>query len=410
MSDPLLDEIIERLRQNESVHAAWLAGSRGRGDEDEFSDIDIWIAVDDATMQEIAHDPLTFVHNIVPTILHVNAPSIAPDGGAFLGSWVPVENAFVQVDWYLTPNSSALRAAGTKLLFGHVESRPEAPAPELPEDYLGKKVNDNLVNALLMISNMVKHARRGRIWRAADHARHADHCLINAQWFLERKSEPAFLTGQRSFLPEPVTRDIVDIQTLALVLLDETERIALRADMESGFASPIAVLRNVIGEWQESETLSADEFYRNLPRRRMAAGLLVTDDEDNVLLLETTYKQNWEIPGGVCEPGESPRRTAMREVKEELGLTMSPGRLLVFDHRSEPEPKGDAIMLIYDGGVLRDHSQPQPNPNEIAAHHFVSISEAHHHCADRMVIRLRAALKARREQGTIEMDDGAPVG
>jgi 8-oxo-dGTP pyrophosphatase MutT (NUDIX family) len=35
-------------------------------------------------------------------------------------------------------------------------------------------------------------------------------------------------------------------------------------------------------------------------------------------LLEPTYKEDWEIPGGIIEENESPREACKREVLEEL--------------------------------------------------------------------------------------------
>jgi 8-oxo-dGTP pyrophosphatase MutT (NUDIX family) len=37
-----------------------------------------------------------------------------------------------------------------------------------------------------------------------------------------------------------------------------------------------------------------------------------------VLLLEPTYKNDWEIPGGIIEDNESPKECCEREVFEEL--------------------------------------------------------------------------------------------
>ena len=49
----------------------------------------------------------------------------------------------------------------------------------------------------------------------------------------------------------------------------------------------------------------------------LAAGVLLFDDQDRVLLVDPTYKPGWEFPGGVVEPGEAPARAGMREVAEE---------------------------------------------------------------------------------------------
>lgn len=46
---------------------------------------------------------------------------------------------------------------------------------------------------------------------------------------------------------------------------------------------------------------------------------------------EPTYKPYFEIPGGAVDGDESPHAAAVRELKEELGLPVLLGRLLVTD-------------------------------------------------------------------------------
>ncbi|WP_405495010.1 NUDIX domain-containing protein [Nocardia sp. NBC_00511] len=73
------------------------------------------------------------------------------------------------------------------------------------------------------------------------------------------------------------------------------------------------------------------EYVAALPRKRMGAGALFVDELDRVLLVEPTYKDYWELPGGVVEANESPLAAAVREIDEELGLTVTLGRLLAVD-------------------------------------------------------------------------------
>jgi len=55
-----------------------------------------------------------------------------------------------------------------------------------------------------------------------------------------------------------------------------------------------------------------------------AASIAIVDG-DRVLLIKRAfapYQGLWTLPGGRREPNESPAETAMREVKEELGLVI----------------------------------------------------------------------------------------
>jgi 8-oxo-dGTP diphosphatase len=57
-------------------------------------------------------------------------------------------------------------------------------------------------------------------------------------------------------------------------------------------------------------------------------------------------------PGGVVEAEASPRGAAVRELKEEFGLSLWPGRLLVVDWVPPRPHRTDGVVFVYDGGVL----------------------------------------------------------
>ena len=57
-----------------------------------------------------------------------------------------------------------------------------------------------------------------------------------------------------------------------------------------------------------------------LPRKRAISQMLMRDGDGRVLLCQLTYKNDWDLPGGVVEVGESPHLAVGREVEEELGL------------------------------------------------------------------------------------------
>lgn len=144
----------------------------------------------------------------------------------------------------------------------------------------------------------------------------------------------------------------------------------------------------------------------------VAAGVLLFDEQDRVLLVDPTYKPGWEFPGGVVEPGESPARAAVREVAEELGLhlrTVPP--LLVLDWEPPRPPHMGGLRLLFDGGRLaadRARRLLLP-PDELRGWRFVTPAEA-----DRLLprvrrTRLRWALRARALGSPITLEAGRPV-
>ncbi len=99
----------------------------------------------------------------------------------------------------------------------------------------------------------------------------------------------------------------------------------------------------------------------------VAAGVLLFDEEDRVLLVDPTYKAGWEFPGGVVEPGEAPARAGMREVAEETGIRLEdvPG-LLVVDW-GPPRPPATAVCAFSSTAAASTPTRPAalllPAPN-----------------------------------------------
>jgi 8-oxo-dGTP diphosphatase len=98
--------------------------------------------------------------------------------------------------------------------------------------------------------------------------------------------------------------------------------------------------------------LPPEQYYASLPAKRMAAGVLLLNDREEILLVHPTYKPRWDIPGGVTEGDESPRACACREMLEEIGLDRDIGRLLVVDYNERAGAKTESLMFIFDGGIL----------------------------------------------------------
>ena len=137
-----------------------------------------------------------------------------------------------------------------------------------------------------------------------------------------------------------------------------------------------------------------------LPRKRAISQLLVRDTEGRVLVCELTYKRDWDLPGGVVEVGESPKLAVAREVREELGLDLEPGELLLTDWLPPWGGWDDAVCLVFDGGVhdasILDTMVRQER--EIRAARFCTVDEVRTHCADFTARRIEQALRPRRRR------------
>jgi 8-oxo-dGTP pyrophosphatase MutT (NUDIX family) len=114
----------------------------------------------------------------------------------------------------------------------------------------------------------------------------------------------------------------------------------------------------------------------------------------------------------VVEAGETPLGACRREVREELGLDLPIGRLLVVDWVPQQGVWHDALLFVFDGGVL-DHGQVagiRLPPDELSAARFVTVDEAAAHLRPSSLRRLSAALAAAgRSAGTTYLEFGRDV-
>ena len=148
-----------------------------------------------------------------------------------------------------------------------------------------------------------------------------------------------------------------------------------------------------------------------LPRKRAIAQMLVRDTEGRVLLCNLTYKQDWDLPGGVVEVNEAPHVAVSREVEEELALDITAGRLVLADWLPPWSGWDDAVCLVFDGGVHEPSVAETivPQAREIRTARFCTVAEVHHLCADFTARRIDSALAAV-ETGTARYtESGRPL-
>jgi 8-oxo-dGTP diphosphatase len=173
----------------------------------------------------------------------------------------------------------------------------------------------------------------------------------------------------------------------------------------------------VIGVWTErsdrhSEALrarlpgvSSESESNTLPRKRVGAGVLLRNASGDVLLVEPTYKDGWEIPGGLVEDGESPREAARRECMEELGLDLVVGVPLCIHYAEGTRTPGDGVMFVFDAGdtALGSNEFSLP-PDELRSAAFVAPDRLEDHLSPTMATRMKTAVLAASEGRTIYLE------
>ncbi|MDP5309953.1 NUDIX hydrolase [Streptomyces poriferorum] len=145
----------------------------------------------------------------------------------------------------------------------------------------------------------------------------------------------------------------------------------------------------------------------------VAAGVLLFDEHDRVLLVDPTYKPGWEFPGGVVEAGEAPAQAGIREVAEEIGIHLAQTpKLLVVDWEAPRPPGYGGLRLLFDGGTLlsADAQRLLLPGSELRGWRFVTEEEAATLLPPTRFERLRWALRARERSAVLNLEAGVPVG
>jgi len=143
-----------------------------------------------------------------------------------------------------------------------------------------------------------------------------------------------------------------------------------------------------------------------LPTKRVIAQGLIHNGADEVLLCELTYKKEWDLPGGVVDPHESPAHAVVREIREELAVEVSAQSLRAVNWLPPWRGWDDAMLFVFDLGVDDDViARARLEVREIAALHWCNLERVERHAAPYVTRMLR--LLELQTEGTAYLEDGA---
>ncbi|WP_240192466.1 NUDIX hydrolase [Glycomyces sp. YM15] len=155
------------------------------------------------------------------------------------------------------------------------------------------------------------------------------------------------------------------------------------------------------------DQVTPSEWLEGLPKHLAAAGALFTDTEGRVLVVKPNYRDHWLFVGGQLDEGETPEQACRREVKEEIGLDVELGGLLVIDW-TQPIPSRPLplIVFIFDGGTI-DPARLRLDSDELSEFRFLPVEEALPLLSSNGRRRMPTALEAKRTGTTRYLSSGS---
>jgi 8-oxo-dGTP pyrophosphatase MutT (NUDIX family) len=88
--------------------------------------------------------------------------------------------------------------------------------------------------------------------------------------------------------------------------------------------------------------------------------------QESVLLLHRTDADEWVLPGGRPRPGESMISCARREVHEETGLSIVPGRCALVLEVASPDRGSHIVELVFLAApVVTDYTVHEGEPGRV---------------------------------------------
>ena len=148
-----------------------------------------------------------------------------------------------------------------------------------------------------------------------------------------------------------------------------------------------------------------------LPRIPASAGAMIFDGSGQLLIVNPTYKKHWTIPGGIMEAnGETPWEGCRREVREEVGLDVTHGRLVAVDFLRPRRSDSGGMRFLFDCGVFEDDELARITlqESELSAHRLVVPTEALEILSGPLRRRVGAALGAGPGE-CVYLEDGLQV-
>ena len=104
------------------------------------------------------------------------------------------------------------------------------------------------------------------------------------------------------------------------------------------------------------------------PKPNCASAVVILQGNEALLVRRKhdPFMGQWTLPSGFMEFGEDPKETAIRELREELGVEVElTGLVDVLMERGDP--RGLCLLVVYTGQITSGEPEPGDDASEVRA-------------------------------------------
>lgn len=145
------------------------------------------------------------------------------------------------------------------------------------------------------------------------------------------------------------------------------------------------------------------------PKKRIAVGAMLFNEQGELLIVKPTYKDHWSLPGGVVDEHESPAAALAREVEEEIGLQIQSFDFACVDYISDGDD--ESLQFKFDGGVLTEDkiARIKLQADELSDYKFISTDAAPKFLSPNQAKNTPPCLDALRKGVPVYLEGGKPI-